>query len=106
MKPHEMESRKREYNKEYNIREKDNIPYNIRKKDNIPYNIKISTKTDVVDQKRDQVELRPGYRVIIRVTAAIIKTSKSFQEFDIKIQQWRQDIYPARIFQLTGEKRK
>ena len=50
--------------------------------ENIPYNIKISTKTGVVDQKRGQVELRPGYRVIIRVTPAIIKTSKSFQEFD------------------------
>ena len=34
------------------------------KKQNIPYNIKISNKIDATDQKRGQIEVKPGYHLI------------------------------------------
>ena len=33
-------------------------------KPNIPYNIKISNKIDATDQKRGQIEVKPGYHLI------------------------------------------
>ena len=33
-------------------------------KTNIPYNIKISNKIDATDQKRGQIEVKPGYHLI------------------------------------------
>ena len=50
---------------------------------NIPYNIKISTKADMIDQKRGLVELKPGYHVIIRVVPKIIETSEDFDKFSV-----------------------
>ena len=50
---------------------------------NNPYSIKISTMTDMIDQKRGLVELKPGYHVIIRVVPKIIETSEDFEKFDV-----------------------
>ena len=50
---------------------------------NNPYNIKISTMTDMIEQKRGSVELKPGYHVIIRVVPKIIETSEDFEKFDV-----------------------
>ena len=49
----------------------------------IPYNVKISTKSDMIDQKRGVIELRPGYHLIIRVVPKVVDTSEDFENFDV-----------------------
>ena len=58
-----------------------------RETDNIPYTIKVSTETDVIDQKRDIIELKPGYHIMIRVTPTIIETSKNFEKYDFQTRK-------------------
>ena len=48
----------------------------------VPYNLKISTKVDVFDQKRGQIDVKPGYHLEIRVTPKVTATSDSFKTFD------------------------
>ena len=50
----------------------------------IPYNLKISTKNNILDQKRGAIELKPGYHVSIRVTPKVIDASEGFVGFDIR----------------------
>ena len=49
-----------------------------------PYNVKISSRTDIIDQKRGLIELRPGYHLVVRVTPKVVDTSDDFENFDIK----------------------
>ena len=49
----------------------------------IPYNLKISTKNNLLDQKRGAIELKPGYHMSIRVTPKVIDASEGFVGFDI-----------------------
>lgn len=49
----------------------------------IHYNVKISTKTNILDQKRGAIELKPGYHVSIRVTPKVIDASEDFVAFDV-----------------------
>ena len=51
---------------------------------NIPYTIKISTKNNLIDQKRELIELKPGYHVVIRVVPKVVETSEDFEAFDVK----------------------
>ena len=50
----------------------------------IPYNVKISTKTNILDQKRGVIELKPGYYVTIRVTPKVVDVSEDFVGFDVQ----------------------
>ena len=50
---------------------------------NIPYNIKISNKYNAMDQKREEIELKPGHHLILRVIPKIVDTNKEFELFDI-----------------------
>ena len=52
-------------------------------KPDIPYNVKISTKADIIDQKRGLIELRPGYHLVIRVVPKVVDTSEDFENFDL-----------------------
>ena len=47
----------------------------------LPHTIKISTKTNLIDQKRGLVELKPGYHVVIRVVPKVVETTKEFEAF-------------------------
>ena len=47
------------------------------------YNVKISTKTNILDQKRGVIELKPGFHLTIRVTPKVIDTSENFVVFDV-----------------------
>ena len=38
---------------------------------NIPYNIKISNKYNAIDQKREEIELKPGHHLILRHTVIL-----------------------------------
>ena len=59
-------------------------PFSKSEKDNfVPYNLKISTKSNMVDQKRGLIELKPGYHVITKVIPKIVDTSESFKGFDV-----------------------
>ena len=49
----------------------------------IPYNVKISTKIDMVDQKRGLIEVKPGYHLVIRVVPKVIDTREDFEVFDV-----------------------
>ena len=51
--------------------------------DTTPYNVKISTKTDMIDQNRGSIELRPGYHLVIRVTPKVVDTNEDFEKFDV-----------------------
>ena len=51
-------------------------------KPDIPYNVKISTKADIIDQKRGLIELRPGYHLVIRVVPKVVHTSEDFENFE------------------------
>ena len=53
----------------------------------IPYNLKISTKNNILDQKRGAIELKPGYHVSIRVTPKVIDASEGFVGFDIRTRK-------------------
>ena len=48
----------------------------------LPYTIKISTKNDLIDQKRGLVELKPGYHIVIRVVPKVVNTTNEFEAFD------------------------
>ena len=50
----------------------------------IHYNMKITTKANILDQKRGSIELKPGYHVSVRVTPKVIDASEDFVEFDIR----------------------
>ena len=47
------------------------------------YNVKISTKNNILNQKRGVIKLKPGFYLIIRVTPKVIDTSEDFVGFDI-----------------------
>ena len=47
---------------------------------NIPYNIKISNKYNAIDQKREEIELKPGHHSILRVIPKIVDTNKDSNE--------------------------
>ena len=49
---------------------------------NIPYNIKISTKNNFIDQKRELIEVKPGYHLTIRVIPKVVDASKAFETFE------------------------
>ena len=49
-----------------------------------PYKIKISTKVDLTDQKRGQIEVKPGYQLVISITPKVIDTDKNFMTFDFQ----------------------
>ena len=49
----------------------------------IHYNMKITTKANILDQKRGSIELKPGYHVSVRVTPKVIDASEDFVEFDV-----------------------
>ena len=49
----------------------------------IPYNVKISTKTDMIDQKRGTIELRPGYHLVVGVVPKVVDTGDDFETFDV-----------------------
>lgn len=51
---------------------------------NIPYNIKISNKDNAIDQKREEIELKPGHHLILRVIPKVVDTNKDFELFDIR----------------------
>ena len=48
----------------------------------IPYNIKISTKNNMIDQKRELIEVKPGYHLTIRVIPKVVDASKAFETFE------------------------
>ena len=50
----------------------------------IPYNVKISTKRNILDQKRGLIKLKPGFHVTVRVTPKVVDTSDEFVEFDLE----------------------
>ena len=49
---------------------------------NIPYNIKISTKNNFIDQKRELIEVKPGYHLTIRVIPKVVDASEEFKTFE------------------------
>ena len=49
---------------------------------NIPYNIKISTKNNFIDQKRELIEVKPGYHLTIRVIPKVVDASEAFETFE------------------------
>ena len=53
----------------------------------VPYTIKISTKNNLIDQKRGLVELKPGYHVVIRIVPKVVETTKEFEAFDTNIRK-------------------
>ena len=53
----------------------------------IPYNVKISTKSNILDQKRGLIELKPGTHLTIRVTPKVVDTSEDFVGFTIHTRQ-------------------
>ena len=53
----------------------------------IPYTVKISTKSNILDQKRGLIELKPCYHVMIRVTPKVVDTSEDFVGFDVQARQ-------------------
>ena len=53
----------------------------------IPYTIKISTKSNLIDQKRGLVELRPGYHVAIRVVPKVVETTQEFEGFNVNVRK-------------------
>ena len=58
-------------------------PFAKLEKNFVPYNLKVSTKANMVDQKRGLIELKPGYHVITNVMPKLVDTSKSFEGFDV-----------------------
>ena len=54
---------------------------------NTPYTIKISSKLDMVDQRRGLIEVRPGYNVVIRVIPRVVDTTAEFEEFDVSTRK-------------------
>ena len=54
---------------------------------NTPYTIKISSKLDMVDQKRGLIEVRPGYNVVIRVIPKVVDTTAEFEKFDVRTRK-------------------
>ena len=54
---------------------------------NTPYTIKISSKLDMVDQRRGLIEVRPGYNVVIRVIPKVVDTTAEFEEFDVSTRK-------------------
>ena len=53
---------------------------------NTPYDIKISTKFDIIDQKREQIEVKHGFHLKMRVTPQVIEASEYFKLFDYVIK--------------------
>ena len=51
---------------------------------NIPYTIKISRQKNLIDQKRDLVELKPGYKLVIRVVPKVVETSEDFEAYNVE----------------------
>ena len=56
----------------------------LEKKSNVRYNIKISSKTGTIDQKREQIELIPGYHLTIRVIPKVGAISENTRAFSIQ----------------------
>ena len=50
---------------------------------NTLYTIKISSKLNMVDQKRSLIELEPGFFVVIRVIPKVVDATAEFEEFDV-----------------------
>ena len=50
----------------------------------IPYNVKISTRSNIIDQKRGIIELKAGYHITIRVTPKVIDASEDFVDFPVQ----------------------
>jgi hypothetical protein len=51
--------------------------------DFIPYTIGVSTDKNVIDQKRNVIELQPGFKTIISVTPKFINTSDNFDRLSV-----------------------
>ena len=52
-----------------------------------PYTIGITTKENLIDQKRKIIKLKPGTHVSIKLLAQIIETSEEFDNFDVKYRK-------------------
>ena len=50
----------------------------------IPYNVKISTRSNIIDQKRGIIELKAGYHVTIRVTPKVIDAREDYVDFPVQ----------------------
>ena len=49
-----------------------------------PYQIRISSQRSMIDQKRGLIDLKPGYKVSVRVIPQVVETSKEYASFNVK----------------------
>ena len=81
--------------------------YDSSSRSHIPYTIKISTKNNLIDQKRGLVELKPGYHVVIRVVPKIVETTEEFEVFSVnkrkcKLPHESHDLMLLKNYTKTG----
>ena len=50
---------------------------------NVPYNLRISTKNNMIDQRRGSIELKPGYHTVVRVVPKVVETTEEFEKYDV-----------------------
>ena len=50
---------------------------------NVPYNLRISTKNNMIDQRRGLIELTPGYHTVVRVVPKVVETTEEFEKYDV-----------------------
>ena len=52
-----------------------------------PYTIGISTKSTLVDQRRNNVQVLPGYHTVIKVIPQLLETNDGFNGLDVNTRQ-------------------
>ena len=52
-----------------------------------PYTLGISTKNNLIDQKRGLINLKPGYKISLKIVPHEVDCSHSFKQFDQKVRK-------------------
>ena len=83
------------------------INFEYQTKRNIPYNLKISTKNGIIDQKREEIEIRPGYHLIIRVVPKVATMNEnveaiSFYKKECKLQHETNGLNFLKLYSKDG----
>ena len=56
------------------------LPYNA---ESVSYTLGISTKSDLVDQKRNVLDLMPGYHTVVKLIPQVVGTTGPFKQMDV-----------------------
>ena len=67
------------------------LPFNAA---HLAYTLGISTKVDMIDQKRNLIDILPGFKTVVKVIPQLINTTISFDEMTIcVVNQLKNDSY-------------